>query len=102
MPEKPLFVVVFGKIFEKKFRNATGEVEEFRPYGYRGWTRENCRIGRRVTVSAGYGKKHRITGVITGFRTESDPVANCPDWTTCYGNNGGLAACIKIKPEARA
>lgn len=91
---KPLFIVVHRRYFDDFA--AGRKTEEFRPYGMRGWTREGCAIGRPVIISAGYGKRHRLRGVISGFRTEPEPVANCPGWSDCYGPSGGLAACVAI------
>lgn len=91
---KPLFIVLKREHFDAFKRGE--KLEEFRPYGLRGWTRENCAIGRAVILSAGYGKRHRLRGVVTGFRVETDPVANCPGWADCYGTAGGIAACIAI------
>ena len=41
--------------------------EELRLYGPR-WNEKTCPPGRRVVISKGYGKHHRITGVIWEFR----------------------------------
>lgn len=40
---------------------------EYRPYGLR-WNERTCCIGRRVVLSKGYGKRHRLTGIVVGFQ----------------------------------
>lgn len=39
---------------------------EYRRYGPR-WNEETCRVGLPATLSLGYGKSNRRTGVIAGF-----------------------------------
>lgn len=64
-PEKPVFIPLKAKWFEA-FESGSKQ-EELRPYGPR-WNEENCRIGRAVTLSYGYGKSRRLYGAISGFR----------------------------------
>lgn len=92
MPEKPLFIVLRRQYYEAFKRG--DKTEEYRVYGER-WNERTCRIGRKVTLSLGYGKHHRLHGVISGFRTT--PGKNCPGWAVCYGVHDGLAACIRIE-----
>jgi hypothetical protein len=64
---KPLFVPLKTKYFNEF---ASGEKnEELRAYGHR-WNERTCPIGRPVTLSHGYGKKHRLTGVIARFKKQ--------------------------------
>lgn len=62
--EKPLFIPLTGQWYD---RFAAGLKDtEFRPHGPR-WNERTCAIGRRVTLSRGYGKYSRMTGVVVGF-----------------------------------
>ncbi|WP_434513816.1 hypothetical protein AB6Q56_14645 [Dechloromonas sp. ARDL1] len=93
--EKPLFIPLKREYFEQFAR---GDKEwEFRQEGPR-WNSRTCRIGRRVVLSLGYGKKHRMFGEVVDYRLDNAPTQT-PAWKDCYGDKGGLAACIKIKLE---
>jgi hypothetical protein len=52
------------------------------------WNDQTCRVGRRVTLSRGYGKQRRLHGVITGFAYDKRP-EELPGWTACYGTEPG-------------
>lgn len=71
--DKPLFVPLSAKWFEEF---AAGRKDtEYRVYGPR-WSEKHCRIGRRVTLSYGYGKARRLHGTIAAFSVvgpEADP-----------------------------
>jgi hypothetical protein len=43
--------------------------EELRRYGPR-WNEETCVPGRKVVLSKGYGKSHRLSGYILRFRKQ--------------------------------
>lgn len=90
---KPLFVPLKREYFEA-FR-AGAKTEEYRPEGPR-WNARTCAVGRPVVLSLGYGKAHRLTGIVTGYRASVEPTKT-PAWRDCYGDRGGLAACIEIK-----
>lgn len=62
--EKPLFIALKSEYF-KQFKSGHKHAE-YRLYGKR-WNENTCRIGRKVTLSNGYGKKDRITREIVGF-----------------------------------
>ncbi len=94
--ELPLFIPLKRKHFED-FEAGT-KPEEYRPLGAR-WNEKTCHVGRRVTLSLGYGKRRRLSGVITSFRVELDPKEKLPGWEECYGNRHAVAACIGIKLE---
>ena len=95
MHEKPLFIPLKAKFFDQ-FKNGTKHnMTEYRQRNAR-WNAENCRIGRRVVLSRGYGKRHRLHGQIIGFHYDNLPASNIPGWLECYGT-GGTAACLKIK-----
>lgn len=62
MTDKPLFVALKAKYFDQ-FVDGSKKVE-YRRYGP-GWNERTCRIGRRVTLSKGYGRHHRrLTAII--------------------------------------
>lgn len=73
------------------------KTEEYRPFGPR-WNRATCKVGRRVTLSKGYGKRHRLHGVIVSFRVSEEPTRT-PAWIGCYGDRQCEAACIGIRVE---
>lgn len=62
--DKPLFIPLRRKFFEA-FRAGEKQVE-YRRYGAR-WNEKTCTIGRQVTLSLGYGRQHRLAGIIKGF-----------------------------------
>jgi hypothetical protein len=93
-PETALFIALKREFFEA-FKDGSKR-EEFRAYGPR-WNERTCRVGRRVTLSLGYGKQHRLSGVIVGFRQDKAPTYTRA-WFDCFGSTGeGMAACIGIK-----
>ena len=59
---------------------------EYRPYGPR-WNERTCAIGRRVTLSLGYGKQRRLRGTIVSFERSED-VTRTTAWQSCYGGKG--------------
>lgn len=63
-PEKPLFLPLAAVHYDDFENGEKGH--EFRLYGPR-WNEQACRIGRKVTLSRGYGKHKRMTGVVTSF-----------------------------------
>lgn len=94
---KPLFIPLKREYFEA-FQAGT-KLEEFRPYGPR-WNERTCPVGRPVVLSLGYGRAHRMAGVVAGFRTSMEPTTS-PAWAACYGEKhpGKPAACIAIDLE---
>lgn len=91
-PERPLFVPLKRHYFEM-FRRGEKAVE-YRRHGP-GWNERTCRIGRRVVLSLGYGRRYRLTGVIRSFEVISD-TSKLPGWIECYGAEGRAAAAIGI------
>jgi len=81
--EKPLFIPLKREFFEA-FKNGT-KTEEYRIYGPR-WNEKTCRSGRKVVLSLGYGKKHRLTGVVEDFHCGIEPTYT-EAWKKCYGDN---------------
>lgn len=62
--EKPLFIPLRGEWYDKI---ESGEkAAEYRAYGPR-WNEKTCRVGRRVTVSRGYGTKRRLQKAVASF-----------------------------------
>lgn len=69
MKTEPALFIPLKKEWFEKF--ASGEKKtEYRIYGKR-WNERVCRVGRRVVLSLGYGKKARLTGTITAFNIVS-------------------------------
>ena len=90
---RPLFIPLRREYYDAF---ASGDKwEEFRPLGPR-WNARTCPPGRRVTLSMGYGIKHRRVGTIWGFRIDNNP-HSMPGWSACYPDSLKSAACILIK-----
>lgn len=70
------------------------KTDEFRLYGKR-WNERTCHVGRAVTLSKGYGKKNRLSGIITSFRVSNEVT---PSFRDCYPNEKNPSvAVISIK-----
>jgi len=65
MTDKPLFIPLKTEFYELFERGE--KTEEYRLYGSR-WNENTCTVGRAVTLSKGYGKQNRLTGVVKGFQ----------------------------------
>jgi hypothetical protein len=94
--EKALFIPLKSEYF---FAFADGSKgTEYRQYGPR-WNEKTCCIGRHVTLSHGYGKSLRLSGIITAFRKV--PVLKSKGgalYWLCYGPSApGPVAEIDIK-----
>jgi hypothetical protein len=87
-----LFIPLRKEYFEAFERGE--KVTEYRMHGPR-WNEKTCKIGRRVTLSLGYGKQRRLTGTINDFRLHYAP-EEIPGWEACYGPRTATAACIGI------
>ena len=92
MSEKSLFIPLKSEFYDA-FIAGTKTVE-YRRHGP-GWNAKTCAIGRRVVLSKGYGKTHRVTGTIVAFHVSREPMKT-PAWIACYGETDGEAACIRI------
>jgi hypothetical protein len=90
-----LFIPLKREYYER-FRDGTKAVE-FRPYGPR-WNERTCATGRRVVLSLGYGKRHRMMGIVQSFRVADERErAEIPGWAACYGaEDRRPIACIGI------
>ena len=84
--EKPLFIPLRTEYFEAF--SLGYKAYELRPYGKR-WNEKTCRPGRAVTLSKGYGKHARLSGVIDKIVIHNPASLNDHDRTAlllCYGN----------------
>jgi hypothetical protein len=96
--EKPLFIPLCAEFFDAFACGAKGT--EFRLLGSR-WNATTCRIGRAVTLSRGYGKSRRLSGIVAGF-AEVGPNAD-PAIRRVYPFGDSLAAIeIALAEEHRA
>lgn len=81
----PLFVPLKTEFYDDF--DAGRKPSELRLYGER-WNEKTCPPGRPVILSKGYGKKHRLRGVITAFRrcksNTLDPLSQI-QIAACYG-----------------
>ena len=89
----PVFIPLKTEYYEA-FCDGSKTVE-YRQYGPR-WNERTCQIGRRVTISKGYGKQNRRKGTIVGF---SKRRMSSKSWIDCYGEPGE-AACIEIRLDS--
>ena len=87
MSDKPLFIPLKKEHFEAFERGE--KAEEYRPAGPR-WNHRTCRVGRRVTLSNGYGKSRRLSGRVVSYREESN-TASLRGWTEIYKDRSPAA-----------
>lgn len=95
----PLFIPLKTEFYEAFERG--DKRSELRLYGPR-WNEKTCPPGRLVTLSKGYGKKHRLRGVITAFhRRKSDTFGSTYQRhiAACYGTGIHDIAEIRIRIE---
>lgn len=78
---KPLFVPLKSKYFDA-FADGTKSFE-YRAHGPR-WNSATVRIGRRVTLSRGYGKQARLHGTISKIELRTDLENLPPGFRDCY------------------
>lgn len=91
-----LFLPLKSEHFDR-FDDGSKDTER-RVYGKK-WNTTVCHVGRKVTLSRGYGKKKRLVGVITNVhltdfqfltpKTQEDLIA-------CYGNGVVRETIIEI------
>ena len=65
--QRALFVPLKAQFFNA-FADGSKN-EELRRYGAR-WNERTCTVGRRVVLSKGYGRAHRLTGRIWKFKRQ--------------------------------
>ena len=91
MSEKPLFIPLKAEYYEA-FENGTKDTE-YRRYG-KIWNENNCRPGRTVTLSYGYGKARRMKGTVIDFHIVG---ADAYPGIRAVYPEGDTFAAIKIK-----
>lgn len=82
---KPLFIPLKTEYFNQ-FKSGAKR-SELRLKGKR-WNEKTCFEGREVTLSKGYGKHERLSGVISGFRVKHGSTYGNPTKQAiidCYG-----------------
>lgn len=96
--DKPLFVPLKTEYYEAF---VSGEKKfEYRRHGP-GWNAHTCQVGRPVTISKGYGREHRRSGIITSFEVILGSNAPNPDQVhAVYGTTDIEIAKIGIKLDA--
>jgi hypothetical protein len=98
----PLFIPLNSEHYEA-FK-AGWKHTEYRLYGAR-WNERSCVVGRGVTLSKGYGKKDRLTGKVSFFRSarlrEVHGGLNRIAIGLCYpsATENTLIACITVEIE---
>lgn len=89
----PLFLPLKGEYYDA-FLAGTKDTE-YRLAGGK-YNARTCPIGRKVTLSRGYGKGSRMTRTIMGYE---ELWIDSPEFVACYGAPG-FAACIYLpKPK---
>lgn len=96
MTTKPLFIPLKAEHYDAFARG--DKTCERRLYGPR-WNERTCPVGRKVVLSRGYGKKHRMHGHIASFL--QDMLAHFTDDTReallgCYPKAGDDTMIIEI------
>lgn len=92
----PLFIPLKREYFEAFERG--DKKHEYRPYGVR-WNEKTCPVGRRVTLSLGYGRQRRLNGKVVSFEKSREPLKTLA-WLKCYGHRTGDCAVIGIELES--
>jgi hypothetical protein len=94
---RPLFIPLRTEHYNA-FAAGT-KTTEYRCYGP-GWNEKTCTIGRPVTLSKGYGKAHRRSGRIVGFKMvwgEDLDEATQAAVIDCFGTDTLYLAAIRIE-----
>lgn len=95
--DKPLFIPLKTEYYEA-FADGSKDTE-YRLHGKR-WNRKTCWEGRAVTLSKGYGKKHRLHGVINHLWT-TNTISLRPEIQKAigeiYGEGNHEIICIEVK-----
>lgn len=68
LEDKPLFIPLNAEFYDA-FEDGS-KTTEYRLYGKR-WNVVTCYPERKVILSRGYGKKNRLSGVVSDVRTRS-------------------------------
>jgi len=99
---KPLFIALKSEHFIS-FESG-GKKFEIRKYGKR-WNEKTCPVGRKVILSKGYGKKHRMNGNITSFSKLSANALSERDRvvvTLIYGSLDFYVSMIGISVDSKS
>jgi uncharacterized phage protein (TIGR01671 family) len=94
--EKPLFIPLNTEYY-KAFESGE-KTEELRRYGPR-WNERTCVVGRRATLSKGYGKQNRLSGYVCRFIKQHGSLFGQTYKTAikkCFGTLDIDIACITI------
>lgn len=97
MNETPLFVPL-RKEFYEAFLLGTKQME-LRRYGPR-WNERTCVVGRAVTLSQGYGRRHRHAARLVKFERRPWADLNLVTQRTLqrlYGPGGFDVACLTLE-----
>jgi len=95
--DKPLFIPLKTEYYEA-FAGGS-KTEELRLYGPR-WNKDTCKVGRAVTLSKGYGKQARMSGVIWKFKKQHGSLFGSTykeAIMAVYGTLDVDIACISIR-----
>lgn len=94
---KPLFIPLKTAYYNQF--DAGTKTDELRVYGTR-WNERTCKVGRAVTLSKGYGKRHRLSGTVTSFKRQHGSTFGSTYRAAieaCYGTLDVWIACISIE-----
>ncbi len=94
---KPLFIPL--KVEHYSAFADGSKTDELRLYGPR-WNENTCPPGRMVVLSLGYGKKHRLSGMIWKFKKQNGRTFGSTyrlAIEACFGSLDVDIACISIK-----
>ena len=97
--DRPLFVPLNTEFYEA-FADGR-KTDELRRYGPR-WNERTCSVGRRVVLSKGYGKAHRLNGRIWKFKKQHGSTFGSTYRASIeriYGTLDINIACIGIRLE---
>lgn len=87
---KALFIPLKTEYYEAFERG--DKTHEYRMHGVR-WNKRTCSVGRAVTLSKGYGKKHRLNAVIKSFELKA--AHTCPpEFLNIYAGKKNLVAAV--------
>jgi hypothetical protein len=90
---KPLFVPLKSEYFDAFMAGI--KTSEWRLYGPR-WNERTCVPGREVILSKGYGKAHRLTGIVLGTTQHRIDDPQHP-FNRVYGERAKGAVALEIK-----
>jgi hypothetical protein len=94
---KPLFIPLKAEYYDA-FKDGS-KTDELRLYGKR-WNEKTCPAGRMVILSRGYGKKHRMFGMIWKFKKQDGETFGSTyrrELKAVYVDIDRQFACISIK-----